>query len=233
MNDWSYHFEYPKQISCTRLSFQCPINGVDILGHRLSQVKDHRAAVLAKEREVVTREEALRDKERRLTGALSEKDAEISRLQAHITHIQHQPQITQRDVELAIKQAISRREEELRVLIQNREKEVSNAIAKREEEIMEAVRTREAEVCRVWHTRETEVKQEVEASIKFVKERVEWILRREDELKVEEGKIEEMRRGIEERMRVLEASQKGNCTVNLAGERNLRAFTFISFLFDR
>jgi len=45
------------------------------------------------------------------------------------------------NVEVAVKQAIAQRKEELRVRICD-EKEVTVAIAKREEEIMEAVRNR-------------------------------------------------------------------------------------------
>lgn len=204
-----------------RHSYHCSINGAYSI-FRLSQVKSHRAAVLAKEREILAREDALREQERRLSSILSEKDAEIARLQAHITHTQQQPQIAQRDVELAIRQAVARREEELRVLIQAREEEVASAIAKREEEIMEAVRRREAEVCQAWSAREAEIRQEVEVSIKAVQERVEWIVKREEELRVEEEKVEEMREEVEERMRVWEASQKGK-RIDLSHAYGLKA----------
>ncbi|KAF5354292.1 hypothetical protein D9756_007362 [Leucocoprinus leucothites] len=167
----------------------------------LSQVKSHRAAVLVKEREILTREEALKNREHRLSSVLSEKDAEIARLQTHLTHIQ-------RDVELAIKQAVVRREEELRVLIQRREEEVGRAMAKREEEIMDAVRRREAEVCQAWGSREAEIRSEVEVSIKAVQERVEWIMKREEQLKVEEERIEEMKEELEVKTMLWEASQK-------------------------
>ncbi|XP_006461986.1 hypothetical protein AGABI2DRAFT_118840 [Agaricus bisporus var. bisporus H97] len=169
----------------------------------LSQVKNHRAAVLTRERELVNREELFKHHEQKLKQVLAEKDAEIARLQqTHITH-------TQRTIELAVKQAVSRREEELRILIQKREEEVANAMAKREEEIMDAVRRREAEVCQAWNTREAEVRQEVEVSIKAVQERVEWITQREKELESEEERIEEMREQVEEKMKAWEAAQKG------------------------
>ncbi|KAJ3576814.1 hypothetical protein NP233_g162 [Leucocoprinus birnbaumii] len=174
----------------------------------LSQVKAHRAAVLAKEREVLQHEEALRSREERISNLLSEKDAEIARLQAHVAHIQQHTQITQRDVEIAIRQALARREEELRVLVQRREEEVASATAKREEEIMEAVRRREAEAWQAWCEHEAKVRQEVEISIRSVQERVEWIEKKEEELKTEEERIAEMKEEVEQRMRLWEASQK-------------------------
>ncbi|EDR00959.1 uncharacterized protein LACBIDRAFT_145454, partial [Laccaria bicolor S238N-H82] len=64
--------------------------------------------------------------------------------------------------------------------------EVASAMSKREEEIMEAVRRRETEVCEAWVARESEIRKEVEQSIKAVEERIEWIAKREDELKIEE-----------------------------------------------
>ncbi|RXW13133.1 hypothetical protein EST38_g12722 [Candolleomyces aberdarensis] len=53
----------------------------------------------------------------------------------------------QPQLELAVKHAVAKREEELRLLVVKREEEVANVISKREEEIMEAVRRREQEVC--------------------------------------------------------------------------------------
>ena len=104
---------------------------------------------------------------------------------------------------------MERREEELRVLIRCREEEVASAMAKREEEIMEAVRKREAEVHQAWALREAEIRQEVEDSIKAVQERVDWIMKREDELKLQEKGIEEMKEEAAEKMRTSEAVQKG------------------------
>lgn len=49
-------------------------------------------------------------------------------------------------MEVAVKQAVARREEELRILVMKWEEEIAVAIAKRKEEIMEAVRNRGAEV---------------------------------------------------------------------------------------
>jgi NIMA (never in mitosis gene a)-related kinase 2 len=74
-------------------------------------------------------------------------------------------------VGVTVGQAVARREEELRVLVMKREEEV--AIAKGEEEIMQAVRNREAEVDAACVKREEVDKQ------------IQWVLARENELKVE------------------------------------------------
>jgi len=60
-------------------------------------------------------------------------------------------------VEVAVKHAVARQEEELRTLVMKWE-EAAVAIAKREEEIMEAVRNREAEVDAVCVQREELIK---------------------------------------------------------------------------
>lgn len=202
----------PSNASQIRLNPNSEFSTFVLFFNRLSQVKNHRAAVQTKEREVLAREEALREREQRLNAVLTEKDAELARLQAHLALFQQRPppsQMTQREVEIAIKQAVSRREEELRVLIRNREEEVATAMTRREEEIMEAVRRREAEVCQAWCAREAEIRQEVETSIRAVQERVEWIGKKEEELRAEEDRVEEMREEVEERIRIWEASQKG------------------------
>ena len=72
---------------------------------------------------------------------------------------------------VTVGQAVARREEELSVLVMKREEEV--AIAKGEEEIMQAVRNREAEVDAACVEREE------------VDKRIQWVLARENELKVE------------------------------------------------
>ena len=72
-----------------------------------------------------------------------------------------------------VKQAVARREEELRILVMKWEEEVAVAIAKGEEEIMEAVRNREAEVDAVCVQRDELIKKEVD-------ERIQWVLPRRE-----------------------------------------------------
>jgi len=83
--------------------------------------------------------------EQRLTSLLNQRDKEITSLQQLVSQVQQQQQFSRPDVEVAVKQAVARREEELRILVMKRE-EVAVAIAKRKKEIIEAVRNREAEV---------------------------------------------------------------------------------------
>ena len=70
-------------------------------------------------------------------------------------------------MEVAVKQAVARRE--LRILVMKREEEAAVAIPKHEEEIMEAVRNRDAEVDAVCVQREELIKEEVD-------ERIQWVL---------------------------------------------------------
>ena len=103
--------------------------------------------------------------EQRLTSFLNHKDQEITSLQQLVLQLQQQQQqFSRQDVEVAIKQAVARREEELRILVMKWE-EVAVAIAKHEEEIMEAVCNREAEVDAVCVQREELINKEVDERI--------------------------------------------------------------------
>jgi len=66
---------------------------------------------------------------------------------------------------LAVKQAIVRHDDELRVLVMKHEEEVAASMNKREEEIMEAVQRRDAEICVAWVKREGEIRKEVKGTI--------------------------------------------------------------------
>ena len=185
---------------------------------RLSTVKAHKTTIVNKEREVLAREQAIIEKEQHINTLFTQKDQEIAALQHAVSQLQNQQncQPSQRDVEVAVKQAIARREEELRVLVMKREEEVASAMSKREEEIMEAVRRRETEVCEAWVSREAEIRKEVEQSIKAVEERIEWIAKRENELKFEEARLDGIREDVEDKVRKLEESiAKGGHYPNL------------------
>ena len=84
---------------------------------------------------------------------------------------QQQQQFSRQDVEVAVKQAIARREEELRIFVMQMEEEVEAAIAEREE-ILEAVRNGEAEVDAACVQREELIKK-VDKWIQWVLARVE------------------------------------------------------------
>ena len=118
---------------------------------------------------------------------------------------QQQQQSSRHDVEVAVKQAIARHEEELRVLVMKRE-EVAVAIVKREEEIMEAVRNREAEVDAACVHREELIKKEVD-------ERIQWVLAKETELKAEEIRLEEVKRELDENAKKVQQQSAATTTM--------------------
>ncbi|KAF8812021.1 Pkinase-domain-containing protein, partial [Phlegmacium glaucopus] len=143
----------------------------------LSVVKGHRSTLASKEREILSREQAIVERE------------------------QH---VSQQELEMSVKQAIIRREEELRVLICQREEEVALAMAQREEEIMEAVRNREEQLSNAWAMREAEIRKEVEESLGSVEERIQWVVNRENDLMMEETRLNEVREELEEKIRKID-----------------------------
>jgi chromosome segregation ATPase len=167
---------------------------------RLSVVKTHKSTVVNREREVLAREAALREKEQQLASTVSSKDNEIASLRHMVAHLEQQQHRLQQDAEMAIKAAVARREEELRILVTKREAEVAEAMARREQEIMEAVRKREAEVLEEWRTRETNMRREIEEKIKGVQDRVDWIQAREEELAGEDIRLETVRAELEDKV---------------------------------
>ncbi|KDR84684.1 hypothetical protein GALMADRAFT_111919 [Galerina marginata CBS 339.88] len=170
----------------------------------LVTVKEHRAAITAKEHEVLAREKTLHENEQRLASLLDQKDQEIASLQQFISQLQEAHQFSRREVEFVVKEAVARREDELRILVMKREEEVATAISKREEEIMEAVRAREAEVDAASAIREEIIKQELN-------ERLQWVLSKENELRLEETRLEEVKAEMAANMKKMElALAKGS-----------------------
>ncbi|KAF8625587.1 hypothetical protein AX15_005296 [Amanita polypyramis BW_CC] len=164
----------------------------------LATVKAHKIALASKERELMTREGVFLEKERNLATLLARKDTEIATLQKHLAQIQQIQRCTRHDVEVAIRNAVTKREEELRIAVMQREEEVKAAMTKREEEIAEAVRKREVEVCEAWARREVEIAREVETRITEMGQRVDAIKRREEELKTEELRLRSIREELED-----------------------------------
>lgn len=160
-------------------------------------MKNHRATVTAREREVLAKENALSERERQLSATLAEKDGEISSLQQLL---QSRAGYSEEDLQSAIHTAISRREEELRVLVMKREEEVAVAMARREEEIIASVNKREAEFCAAWAEREQQIRDEVD-------EKVQWVLRREVELREEEQRLQSIKTSLEDRIQKWEHSK--------------------------
>lgn len=143
------------------------------------------------------RETAAAEKEQQWIALVAQKDAEIASLHQVI-----QSRYSEEDLQSTVQTAINRREEELRALVTKREGEVASAIARREEEIIISVNKREAELCEAWATREQQIREEVD-------ERVQWILKREEELRQEEAHLQSVTADLEERMKKWEHS-KGN-----------------------
>ncbi|KAF8624335.1 hypothetical protein AX17_007163 [Amanita inopinata Kibby_2008] len=178
----------------------------------LVTVKTHKAVMVGREREILARESALLEKEKQLSALIAQRDAEIASMQKLVAQVQEQTKrqrYTQQEVELAIKSAVSRREEELRVLVMRREEEVKTAMTRREEEIMDAVRKRETEVCEAWARREAEIMKEVEVRVWEMEERIDRIKKREEELRVEEARLMNIHEVLEEKVVKWEESTKG------------------------
>lgn len=166
--------------------------------YRLSTVKTHKSAVIAKEREISARETALADREAKFTALVVEKDAEILRLHNLISTAQSQ-------LDARIREAVGKREEELRVAVRKREEEVAAAMARREEEILTAVRQREREIFDAWHTREEQIKVEAEA---MIAEKMQWIAGKEADLEAEQSRLGEVQKDLEAKLATL-SSQEG------------------------
>ncbi|KAE9411493.1 kinase-like protein [Gymnopus androsaceus JB14] len=169
----------------------------------LATVKTHKNAVVARERELAAREAAFIEREQQLTALVAQKDIELASLQQVIAcH-----PFSQQDLETAVREAIARREEELRVLVLQREEEVATAIAKREEEIIASVNKREADLNEAWVIREEQIRSEVD-------ERVKWIQEREVDLAAEENRLEQVKLDLEENVKKWESK-----SVRVAGRK--------------
>ena len=92
-------------------------------------------------------------------------------------------------------------------MIYKREEEVALAMAKREEEIMEAVRQQLSDA---WAGREAEIRKEVEESAKSIDERIQWVVKRENDLVLEESRLNQLQEELEERMRKIDEVMKGS-----------------------
>ncbi|KIM65896.1 hypothetical protein SCLCIDRAFT_111837 [Scleroderma citrinum Foug A] len=159
----------------------------------LATVKTHKSAVVTKEREVFAREAALAEREARISTLLSDKDAEIVRLQQLISTAQLQ-------LDTRIREAIGKREEELRLAVIKREEEVAAAMARREEEIMTAVRQREQEIFEAWRVREEHIRTEANAA---VEEKMKWVAAREADLEAEQMRLDEVQKDLEVKLAAL------------------------------
>jgi hypothetical protein len=161
-------------------------------------VKTYKATVIAKERELAAWETAFSEKESRMHVVLSQKDVEITSVPQHVIE-------SQSALDACIQEAITKREEELRVAMMRGE-EVAAAMAWREEEIMRAVRTRAEEIFEVWRGREEQIRKEVSEP---VEERPKWVKGREEELEAERMRLDGVRAELEVKVKMLDENDKG------------------------
>ncbi|KAF7790749.1 hypothetical protein EIP86_001706 [Pleurotus ostreatoroseus] len=164
----------------------------------LNTVKTHKAAVVAKEREVNVREAALAEKEAQLSTIIGQKDSELASLRALLATAEttHQTKV---------REALLRREEELRQMVLKQEAEVAARMSRREEEIMDAVRRREEEIGRMWAQWERETR---EGMARAVDERMAWVQQRSDELEQERARLEGARAELEKRVEQVETAAR-------------------------
>jgi hypothetical protein len=166
-------------------------SAAQLLQHERLELK---AKVIAQERDLHAREAAFLQKESQLQAQLASKDTEIASLrnalsnaESHYSELQSQQQCIQARHHALVREAVAKREEELRVSVMEREEEVAAAMARREEEIMDAVRKREAELVEAWRKREEEVRTEVQ-------EKIDWCLKRQKTLVEERERLEVIRK---------------------------------------
>lgn len=142
-------------------------------------MKSHKAAVLAKEREVATREAALAEREAQLKFIFSEKDHEISRLHG------------------LLGQAETHSEQ----LLRDQRTHLEGVASLREEEIAKSVHQHEQVLLAWWKTREQEIRAEI---MKEIEDKLKWVQRREEELEGEQRKVDEARKDLEMRLKAVE-----------------------------
>ncbi|KAI0682534.1 hypothetical protein BC835DRAFT_1399428 [Cytidiella melzeri] len=164
----------------------------------LTTVKTHKATILAREREVTARETTVMEREKQVVSLLSEKDTEIASLRALLSTAEstHQQKV---------REALMKREEELRTMVLKQEAEVAARMARREEEIMEAVRKREEDIARMWADWERETR---EGMCRAVEERMNWVKVRSEELEREKEGVDSVRRELERKMEELEKKER-------------------------
>ncbi|KAH9949050.1 kinase-like protein [Amylocystis lapponica] len=174
----------------------------------LTAVKAHKTTLLARERDVVARESAFAEKESAFKTALAQKDAELAALRANAAQ-------AEAAVSVRVREALVRREEELRAMVLKQEADVAARMARREEEIMEAVRRREEEIAQMWAQWEVQTRQNM---VNAVEERMTWVQQRTDELEQEHVRLGGVRQELERKMAALEdgVGRKGACSRSTA-----------------
>ena len=97
------------------------VAAADVRGDRLNQVKAHKSNVVVRERDVAAREAAVVEKE----AALAQKDGEIAALRALLASAEETHQAK-------VREALLRREDELRAMVLRQEADVAQRISRAE-----------------------------------------------------------------------------------------------------
>ncbi|KAJ8590485.1 kinase-like protein [Rhizopogon salebrosus TDB-379] len=155
----------------------------------LATVKSHKAAVIAKEREVAARETALAQREAHLTALLSNKDLEISQLRGHLGQVaQSQQQLCEERRLMDEKtESIHRREQELSAWWEG-EQQLRAGMMKQYEDSVKWVQRREKEL-EAEQEKLDEARKDVEMRLKAVEEKAaSEVQERKDKTPLEEVK---------------------------------------------
>ncbi|KAH9932626.1 kinase-like domain-containing protein [Fomitopsis serialis] len=171
----------------------------------LNQVKSHRSAVIAKERDLAARESAVAQRENSLQTLLSQKETEIAALRNSLNTAQSSLSSIQAAFETTLAERVRHREQELRALVAAQEAEVAARMARREEEIMAAVRAREEEIARMWAEWEAKTREAMGAA---VEQRMEWVRAQAGEVEGERTRLEEVKHELERRMAEVERAER-------------------------
>ncbi|CCM06118.1 uncharacterized protein FIBRA_08367 [Fibroporia radiculosa] len=164
----------------------------------LNTVKTHKAALQTRERDLIAREAAAAEQEASLNSKLTAKDEEIASLRTLVASAEGL-------LQTRVREAVSRRDEELRALVLKHEEEVAARMARREEEIMEAVRKREEEIARMWAEWESQTR---EAMGKAVEERMEWVRAQVEDIEQEKERLDGLKVELERKAVTLEANER-------------------------
>lgn len=172
---------------------------------RLTTVKAHKSTLLSKERDLVARETALVEREAKVAAVFAQKDEELTSLRNLLA-------TAETTMQQRVREAVARRDEELRAMVVKQEAEVASRMAFREQEIMEAVRKREEQMAQMWAEWERQLR---ETMGRAVEERMEWVQQQANELEQERTRLENVKRELEAKMKAIEAPA--------AGERRTRS----------
>ena len=166
---------------------------------RLNTVKSHKTNLLTKERDLASREAALLERETKLAAIVAQKDEELASLRNVLANAES-------TLHQRVRQAVSKRDEELRAMLLKQEQEVTDRMTRREQEIMEAVRRREEEMARMWGEWEQQTR---ESMGRAVEERMQWVQQRGEELEHERQRLDGVKQELETKVKAMEAAASG------------------------